>query len=243
MRERIFKSGLKSTSFVCLDTKKCEACWECIKVCSSNVIGRINLPWHKHVKLVNSSECVGCMKCVKVCTSNAIAKLPDVIQMETPMKSFIINSGLLFSGFLTVFSGLLIQFQYHIGHHSRDSYSLGFDYSSWSWIHKISSVILSLLAAFHIALHWKWYKTVIEKRLLNRNKEVITLSAIFVVAAITGFIPWIIDLADGNELIRKGFVEFHDKIAVILLIYFILHVVKRLKWFLTSLEKIKKSIL
>src|SRR5690554_1191696 len=112
-----------------------------------------------------------------------------VFNMERHIKSLIINSGLLFSGFLTVFSGLLIQFQYHLGHHSKEIYSLGLDYSSWSLVHKIAIVLLTILAVFHIALHWKWYTTVIGKRLLNKNKQVITLSVIFFVAAITGMIP------------------------------------------------------
>lgn len=63
------------TAFVMLDTKKCEACWKCITVCSKNVIGRINLPWHKHVRFVNKTACVGCMKCVTICASNAISKV------------------------------------------------------------------------------------------------------------------------------------------------------------------------
>jgi hypothetical protein len=166
---------------------------------------------------------------------------PRVIQMKKHIKSFIINLGLLFSGFLTVFSGLLIQMQYHIGNHGRDKFSLGLDYSSWSDIHKISIVMLSFLAVLHISLHWEWYKTVIRKRLLNKNKQVITLSIIFVVVAITGFVPWIIDLAKGNELTRKGFIEFHDKIAIILSIYFILHIVKRFNWYLTTIVRIKKE--
>ncbi len=164
-----------------------------------------------------------------------------VFEMEKHIKSLITNSGLLFSGFLTVFSGLLIQFQYHIGHHSKDNYSIGLDYSSWSLIHKISIVILTVFAVFHITQHWKWYTTVIGKRLMNKNKQVITLSIIFIVVAITGFIPWIIDLTNGNELTRKGFIEFHDKIAIILSIYFILHIVKRFKWFLMTIERIKKN--
>lgn len=160
--------------------------------------------------------------------------------MKKYIKSFIVNLGLLFSGFSTVFSGLLIQFQYHIGNHGIDKYSFGLGYSSWSVIHKISIVILSVLSVFHISLHWKWYKTVIEKGLLNKNKQLITLTIIFVIVAITGFVPWIIDLVEGNELFRKGFIELHDKIAIILSIYFILHIAKRFKWFLTTFERIKK---
>ena len=62
------------TKYIQLDTKKCEACWKCMEVCPNNVFGRINLPWHKHVKLKNISDCTGCLKCVNVCASNAINK-------------------------------------------------------------------------------------------------------------------------------------------------------------------------
>lgn len=79
MREKFLKSDSKFTSFVSLDTSKCKACWECLNLCAKNVIGRINLPWHKHVKFINSSDCIGCMKCVKVCTANAIVKLPKSV--------------------------------------------------------------------------------------------------------------------------------------------------------------------
>lgn len=164
--------------------------------------------------------------------------------MKKYFKSFIINLGLLFFGFITVFSGLLIQMQYHIGNHSNDitnKYSLGLDYSTWSHIHKISIVILSVLAVFHISLHWKWYKTVIAKKLVTKNKQAFTLTIIFVFAAITGFIPWIIEWLEGNEFNRKAFIEIHDKIAIVLSIYFILHIIKRLKWFLTTIEKMNKN--
>lgn len=60
--------------FITLDTQKCEACWKCLKACTHNVIGRINLPWHKHIRFVNGGECTGCVKCMKVCKAGAISK-------------------------------------------------------------------------------------------------------------------------------------------------------------------------
>jgi 2-oxoglutarate ferredoxin oxidoreductase subunit delta len=75
MKLGFFKREHTCTSFVLLDTKRCEACWECIKVCSNSVIGRVNLPWHKHIRFVNGSTCTGCMKCVKICATNALSKL------------------------------------------------------------------------------------------------------------------------------------------------------------------------
>ncbi|MCU4158092.1 DUF4405 domain-containing protein [Carboxylicivirga sp. A043] len=160
------------------------------------------------------------------------------------MNKMLINIGLLVFLIFTIVSGLLIQIKYHIGMHSEnimDKSVISFDYYDWSCFHKISIVPLFVLIVFHISLNWKWFRTVISKRLFNKNRQVITLTLIFVLVAITGFVPWIIDLAEGNEMTRKRLIEFHDKIAIILSIYFILHIMKRLKWYLTSIEKMSKN--
>lgn len=75
MSKGFFKQEHASTAFVLLDSKKCEACWKCLNVCASSVIGRINLPWHKHVRFVNGNACTGCLKCIKICATNALSKL------------------------------------------------------------------------------------------------------------------------------------------------------------------------
>ncbi|MCE4562760.1 DUF4405 domain-containing protein [Maribellus sp. CM-23] len=160
------------------------------------------------------------------------------------MKKLITNLGLLITTVLTIYTGLLIQLEYHMGNHGYkplDKSVIGLDYSDWSIFHKISIIILLILFVFHILLHWKWYKNVISKRLFNKNRQVITLTVIFLLVAITGFIPWIIDFMNGNESTRNGFIEIHDKIAIILSIYFILHIIKRLKWFVISFERIREK--
>ncbi len=162
--------------------------------------------------------------------------------MRSPSLSFKINLGLLFSALIMVFSGLLIQIKYHLGNHGNIDTNINvFDisYYGWSSIHKVSIVILSLIMIFHIYLHWKWYSTIIKKKLVSKNKEVLTLSVLFILVAVTGFIPWIINSLEGNLMVRKAFVEIHDKLAIILSIYIILHIIKRLKWFFTTFEKIK----
>ncbi len=75
MRQGFFNRKYSSTAFVLLDVKKCEACWKCLEVCTKNVIGRIILPWHKHVRFINGTACVGCLMCVKSCSTGAISKL------------------------------------------------------------------------------------------------------------------------------------------------------------------------
>lgn len=160
--------------------------------------------------------------------------------MEKYISRFIINLGLIVFGIATVFSGMLIQIKYHMGNQGNiaiNDYALGINYQSWSAIHKVSIVILSLLMIYHVKYHWKWYKGVISKKLIAKNQQVLTLALLFVLVAITGLIPWFIDLLKGDEMLRKVFIEIHDKFAIILSIYLILHIIKRLKWFFTTFEK------
>jgi hypothetical protein len=164
--------------------------------------------------------------------------------MEKPIHHFTMNLGLLISGITTAFSGLLIQIKYHMGHHGNiavNDFVLGINYKNWSDFHKISIVILSVLMIYHIYKHWKWYKIVVLKKLLAKNRQVILLSVLFVLVAMTGFIPWFIDLLKGDEMLRKMFIEIHDKLAIILAVYLILHIIKRWNWFLTTFEKISNT--
>lgn len=75
MRQGFLKREHTNNKFVILDKKKCEACWKCVDVCANNVIGRINLPWHKHIRFINGCACTGCIKCVKICKTGAISKV------------------------------------------------------------------------------------------------------------------------------------------------------------------------
>lgn len=66
-------------------------------------------------------------------------------------------------------------------------------------------------------------------------------SLLFVLVAITGLTPWFIDLLKGDLMQRKVFIEIHDKLAIVLAVYLILHVIKRIKWFFTTFDKIKNK--
>ena len=163
--------------------------------------------------------------------------------MKRAAFSLKINLGLLFSGSLMAFSGLLMQIHYHIRNHGEiDNYDtvLGINYSGWSLVHKISIIVLSFFMIYHIILHWKWYNTIIKKRLISKNKQVIILTIVFIPVAISGYIPWLIMLTGGDTPIRNIFIEIHDKIALILFVFLLLHISKRLKRFSNTLKKLKK---
>lgn len=156
--------------------------------------------------------------------------------------SLAVNTGLLLSGLAMVFSGMLIQINYHMGNHGNidiASIALGITYLGWSVIHKTSIVVFSALMLLHVIFHWNWYKTVVRKNLIAKNIQVITLTVVFVLVAFTGIIPWIIDLRDGEEFTRKALIEIHDKLALGLLVYLVLHLIKRLKWFWNTIEKLR----
>lgn len=164
--------------------------------------------------------------------------------MEKIINRFIINLGLIIAGFSTIFSGMLIQIKFHMGNHGNIDINdcvAGINYSGWSLVHKISIVALSLLVICHVYLYWKWYKAVITKRLFSKNQQVLILSVLFIIVAATGLTPWIIDLLNGDQIHRKVILEIHDKFAIILMIYLILHIIKRLKWFISNFDRIKNE--
>jgi len=171
--------------------------------------------------------------------------------------NFIVNNFLLISGLAMMFSGLVLQIGFHMGGHQEDTPFVqlqtipyeqlraidvtkiicGFNYPDWSAIHKTVIVLFSLFMIYHTYVHWKWYKGVITKHLIGRNRQIFILSVLFLFVAVTGLIPWVIDLTGGTDSLRMHFIEIHDKITLILIGFLILHIIKRLKWFSSAFEK------
>jgi len=180
------------------------------------------------------------------------------INKKHNFNNFIINNLLLVVGLAMMFSGLVLQIGFHMGEHQVDAPIVqpqsiqyeqlraiditkivcGFNYPDWSAIHKVVIVLFSLLMIYHTYVHWKWYKGVITKHLVGRNRQVFILSVLFLLVAVTGLIPWVIDLTGGSETLRMHFIEIHDKITLILIVFLILHIIKRLKWFSSAFGKL-----
>ena len=150
-----------------------------------------------------------------------------------------VNLVLLLGGLTMAFSGFLIQIEYDIGGRHANERVLGFVYSTWSEVHLFSSLFVVVIMIFHIIQHWKWYKIVFKKRLIARNQQVLFLSLIFLLVALTGLIPWGINLGNGNQTMRKTIVEIHDTMGILLFFYLVFHVVKRFKWYHTAYSELK----
>ena len=267
MQKKFFSRENSRTAYVQLDTGKCIACWKCLEVCQKQVIGKVDLPWHKHALIINPVKCSGCLNCIKICQYNAFSKI-DRAKLETEKKrkrifiNFVINNLLLLSCIILIITGLTLQLGFHIGgdeEHNRgvdivssqpvqyeqsrdiDTSKIvnGLNYDDWSVAHKFGIVFFSLFVIYHIYSHYKWFRTVISKHLISKNIQLITLSVLILLVAITGFIPWFIDLLGSASILRLIFIEIHDKLALILVVYLILHFSRKYNWFSNTYSKLR----
>ncbi|HPT20645.1 MAG TPA: hypothetical protein PLR88_01755 [Bacteroidales bacterium] len=182
-------------------------------------------------------------------------------QSEKFLPAFLVNNSLLLSGIAMIISGFVLQLGFHIDsanrHHETTLHSQtinieqlreinqgltvwGVNYVSWSAIHKVTIVLFLLFMIYHFIVHWRWYKEVFTRHLVRRNKQVITLSSLFVMVVLTGLIPWFIDLSGTRNLFRLFLIEIHDKLAILLTVYLFLHIQGRVRWFLNTYNRMKK---
>jgi NAD-dependent dihydropyrimidine dehydrogenase PreA subunit len=151
------------TKFVRLNTGKCRACWNCLDVCTNNIISRINLPWHKHTKLKNNGNCTGCLKCLKTCEFGAFELISKHKNMETT-QSFNKRA---FVSVVMFASGLALPFSGYMNH------SLQFDLLStgrhfWMSVHNASALLFAIFAVLHIIYN--------RRALVNHIKRIKSIS-------------------------------------------------------------------
>lgn len=65
----------RGTEYIELNTRNCEACWECVEACPNQVLGKLQVLSHKHVRVVNADNCAGCGLCAFACEHDAIRLL------------------------------------------------------------------------------------------------------------------------------------------------------------------------
>ena len=154
--------------------------------------------------------------------------------------NYIVDCLLIVFGIMMIFSGLLLQARYHGRTMNPLVVSQIPDYIQWTQIHKLSIVIVSILVCFHIPFHIKWYRAVIKKGLISKNKLTISLTIVFLLSALTGFWAWLIPVfykGASGLIAEKHIIEIHDKLSIILAVLVIVHVSKKVKWLITNGKK------
>ena len=163
--------------------------------------------------------------------------------MKNPALNLGLNGSLFIAGLFSAFSGILMQVSYHMHHQVKMNSGkivMGLHFEDWSFVHKLSITLLSILIFYHLVAHRKLYFAIIKKRLFAKHNQLLQFTAIVFITALTGIIPWIMHLTTHSAHTRKTFIEFHDKIALVLVIYMALHFVKRLKWYTAVIRGIMR---
>lgn len=63
------------TNYIRIDRHLCEACWTCIEACPKQVLGKVDLKFHRHAHVDAAKDCVGCAKCIRACPHGAISRI------------------------------------------------------------------------------------------------------------------------------------------------------------------------
>ena len=64
----------RQTEFISIDPYDCIACWQCVEACPKDVLGKVDILGHRHIKVKNGDACIGCLKCVRICPKGCIRK-------------------------------------------------------------------------------------------------------------------------------------------------------------------------
>ncbi|HEY5959910.1 MAG TPA: DUF4405 domain-containing protein [Polyangiaceae bacterium] len=138
----------------------------------------------------------------------------------------LLNLALLLTGLASAGSGLTMQVKYHIGHHGYVDATNG-GYAMWSQFHKLASMTLLALVAWHLIVNWKWLHVTWNKGLFHKHRQLVAMSLIFVAAVITGLGAWAIGWSGLGFWREKIVVEIHDKLTIFLTGFLFLHVWSR----------------
>jgi hypothetical protein len=130
---------------------------------------------------------------------------------------------------IVAFTGSVIQIQYHM-HGLPEGYSvMGFDKTGWTLLHKASAVVLFAGLVFHCLVNWGFVATVTRRIFGGKSKPFSShsywLFLISVPACLTAMASWI--LFGREEQARLALVETHDKLGWLLIIFGLLHLIKR----------------
>lgn len=140
----------------------------------------------------------------------------------------VLNVVLLASGILCAGSGLLLQLHYHVGGGSRlppGDIFWGQSYSFWSLFHIINSILLLAAVLLHTKRHLKIYKNLLAKRRFGNHRELLLFTFTFATAAILGMAAW--TMSAFSHFIRHSFIEVHDKVSLLLIVFLVLHIWRR----------------
>lgn len=163
-----------------------------------------------------------------------------IVSRDTKIQ-FFINLSNCFSLSILIITGLVLQFEYHMYHKPELHFVFGFNKFSWLLLHKISSIISLIGIIVHCIIHWKFISTITKKIFTKKQKSEFLISyslfIIFIPTALTAISSWIFYKYSDNT--RLLLMEIHDKIALVLIVLSLIHVILRFGRMVKIYQKLK----
>ncbi len=118
-----------------------------------------------------------------------------------------------------------------IGIHVTDEFTHHSIWHNWAVTHVIAALLFLILGIFHIKGHWAWFKS-LKKTLKRKSKPNMILTLLFLFETVTGII--LLAFIDGGDT-HIG--SWHWVVGLIMIVFGIGHILKRLKTLKLGLSK------
>jgi hypothetical protein len=150
-----------------------------------------------------------------------------------------VNVSSLLPFILLIITGLILQANYHFSHKPEEYEVFSMNKKYWLLLHKIFALISTPIIFFHLALHFRWIKNLFMNKISSKGNKIVrttkVLLILYFLTFITSMVSWLF-LEDPHA--KRMIIELHDKIALIIIIYFTIHIIQHFKWLVKNTQKI-----
>jgi len=132
-----------------------------------------------------------------------------------------------------LFTGIIV-LRYHTGT-EKIVVTIGLDGITWLKIHQVMALAVLPLIFVHLLMHKHWLKQLLTFKMTGKNSGMtLTLFIVFLLCSITALLAWFVfDETKIAEALR----EVHNKLGLLLIIFFAIHLNNYFKWFLNMTRK------
>lgn len=143
-----------------------------------------------------------------------------------------------FVPFLFLLISGIVMLKYHSGT-SSEVESMGLSGDAWILAHKVLAVISLPIVMLHLVLHVNWFKKLFTLKLKNKHRGInVTLFIFFLLCASTSLLSWLVFADSDTGKLLRG---LHNKLGIILLVFFAIHIVVNFKWLKGMTMKLLKD--
>lgn len=154
--------------------------------------------------------------------------------MSKSRRNYYVDIATLLPFILLLFTGIIMLI-YHTGKPYLET-TLGKDGDFWLDTHIVFAVISFVMIIIHLSLHLNWFKKLFIGKLKNKYwLRNLILVIVFSLTFLTSTIPWLILEESDTETLLLG---IHNKLGLLLIIFFVIHLLSYLKWLVNMTKKV-----